>query len=177
MPPLILRTPRLTLRPFRPADRAALERLLRELEDRSLFEAGGRRLSPARLAAKILRESGAPDRGHGPRPVSLGVFLKGGRAPVGGARVCPDSEGDAELALWLAPGCRGRGLGREALDALLRLGFGVLGCTRLHAGCDAGNAAARRLLEAGGLRPLCTLEGEDARGRPTRRILHYLARP
>jgi 8-oxo-dGTP diphosphatase len=169
----LIRTARLVLRPFRQDDLAPLVRLLEELDDRSLFDSGGRPLSPARLAAVLVRESTARP-GGGSRPLNLAVLLKGHRRPFGGARVCRDSEGVAEIGLWLSRETRGRGLGREALQALLRLAFDPLGCRRVHGTCDAENAASRKLMESVGMQPQCTFATEDRRGKPLHRMTYSL---
>ncbi len=172
----VLRTARLVLRPFRESDRAALAKLLGQLDDRFLFDSSGRRLAPDRLAAKMIRESAAA-AGSESGAVSLAILFKGGRRPVGGARLSRDAEGASEIGLWFEPALRGRGFGQESLAALIRLCFDRWNCRRVLGSCAEENRASRRLMEACGLRPLCTLEAEDDRGRPVRRLTYGLEAP
>jgi RimJ/RimL family protein N-acetyltransferase len=151
-------------------------KLLGQLNDRYLFDSSGRLLAPARLAATMIRESAAADASES-GAVSLCILFKGGRKPVGGARVSRDAEGASEIGLWFEPDLRRRGFGKEALTALIRLCFDRWNCRRVLGRCAEENRASRRLMEACGLRPLCTLEAEDDRGRPVRWLTYGLEAP
>jgi ribosomal-protein-alanine N-acetyltransferase len=58
----------------------------------------------------------------------------------------------ATLGYLLAPDCWGRGLGREALDALIDYGFDDLRLARIEAEVDPCNRASRALLTRLGFR-------------------------
>lgn len=172
-----IRTPSLTLRPFRLPDLEPLRLLLRDVAARTPFESGGRRLSAARLAGKLIRESTVPQRDRDSVRLSLAIVPRGGRRPIGGARFACDASGEADVGLWLSPDRQGQGLGREALQALIRMGFALPACRRISGTCDAGNTVSRRVMEAGGMRYQCDLLAEDARGRPVKRVTYAVTRP
>ncbi|WP_427129445.1 GNAT family N-acetyltransferase [Pseudarthrobacter sp. S9] len=60
--------------------------------------------------------------------------------------------GQAEVGWSLAPEARGRGIGREAAGALLKLGFEELGFHRIDAKLDALNTASAALCDRLGMR-------------------------
>jgi len=62
----------------------------------------------------------------------------------------------AEIGYFLLPPARGRGHASEAVRLLVRLGFDQLLLNRVHATCDADNAASAAVLRRAGLR----LEGK-----------------
>jgi RimJ/RimL family protein N-acetyltransferase len=171
--PLVIRTERLALRPFRNEDGDSLTRLLEKLNDLSLFDSGGRRVSPARMSRKMIRESAARVE-PGLRQLSLAVLPKRGRTLIGGARLSRDTSGEAEVGLWLSPERQAQGLGREALLALFRFGFEKLGCTAFHGSCAEENLASRRLMESCGMILQCTLVAEDSLGRRAKRFSYKL---
>jgi RimJ/RimL family protein N-acetyltransferase len=57
-----------------------------------------------------------------------------------------------EIGFILDPAHHGRGLAREAVEAMLRLGFADLGLHRIVGQCDARNHASARLMERLGMR-------------------------
>ncbi|AKN74628.1 hypothetical protein QR97_37315 [Streptomyces sp. PBH53] len=58
-----------------------------------------------------------------------------------------------ELGGWLAPGCRGQGLGGELFRAGLELAHTHLGLVTVRAGAEPGNTASRRALARAGFAP------------------------
>ncbi|WP_018348877.1 GNAT family N-acetyltransferase [Longispora albida] len=58
----------------------------------------------------------------------------------------------AEIAYWLAPAARGRGVAAEAVTAVLRWGFEDLRLIRIGWRAEIGNHASRRVAEAAGFR-------------------------
>ncbi|MER6686643.1 GNAT family N-acetyltransferase [Streptomyces olivaceoviridis] len=58
-----------------------------------------------------------------------------------------------EMGGWLAPGCRGQGLGAELFRAGLELAHTHLGLATVRAGAETGNTASRRALARAGLVP------------------------
>jgi ribosomal-protein-alanine N-acetyltransferase len=173
--PCVIRTSRLTLRPFRASDREPLRRLLERVDIHALFDTSGRRISPTSLAEKMLRDAGRP-RTRGSFRLCLAILPRGGRLPVGGALLDCDSAGSATIGLWLSPEWRGKGLGREALDGLIRHGFETGACARITGMCNPGNHASIRLMEACGMRLDSRLKSEDDQGQPVDRIVFALSK-
>jgi ribosomal-protein-alanine N-acetyltransferase len=58
----------------------------------------------------------------------------------------------AELGYWLAPPLHGRGLITEAATAVMRFGFETLGLHKLTVGCIEENVGSRRVIEKLGFR-------------------------
>ncbi|MFF8726863.1 GNAT family N-acetyltransferase [Streptomyces sp. NPDC015171] len=58
-----------------------------------------------------------------------------------------------EMGGWLAPDCRGRGLGTELFRAGVELAHTHLGLTAIRAGAESRNTASRRALTRAGLVP------------------------
>ncbi|MFI0186708.1 GNAT family N-acetyltransferase [Streptomyces sp. NPDC017082] len=58
-----------------------------------------------------------------------------------------------EMGGWLAPGCRGRGLGAELFRAGVELAHTHLGLATVRAGAERGNTASRGALLRAGLVP------------------------
>ena len=72
--------------------------------------------------------------------------------------------GRAEVRIVVgAPEARGRGYGRDALEALAADAFGRLGLRKLYAYVHSGNAASRRAFERAGFALEATLEREAHR--------------
>ena len=70
--------------------------------------------------------------------------------------------GQAEIGWSLAPEARGKGIGTEAAEALLKLGFEDLGFHRIDAKLDALNTASAALCERLGMRLESTAGGQMA---------------
>jgi RimJ/RimL family protein N-acetyltransferase len=62
------------------------------------------------------------------------------------------SEQQAEIGYIFHPDAHGRGYATEAAKVLLAFGFGVVGCHRIYARCDANNEASARVMERLGMR-------------------------
>ncbi len=164
LPPLLIHTERLTLRPFRAADRASLVRLLEGIDLRALFEGGGHNLTASRMAATLIRDAAKATTGSTVRRLSLAILPQGKRTLIGGALLDGDAEGGGDIGLWLALDYRDRGLGQEALSALIQYGFTVWGRTRITGICEPTNRASIRLMEACGMRFQHRLSSEDLPG-------------
>jgi RimJ/RimL family protein N-acetyltransferase len=82
------------------------------------------------------------------------IRLRDDTALIGDLGVClPATPGDSvEFGISLASAHQGRGYAREALLALFRQGFDVLGWRRVHASVDPRNTACMALLHALGMR-------------------------
>lgn len=67
----------------------------------------------------------------------------------------------AEYGRLFGPAARGKGYGSEAVRLVLRYAFEVLGLNKVTAGCLAGNKAAIRSNEKGGLKVEAVLRQEE----------------
>ncbi|MFJ6370120.1 GNAT family N-acetyltransferase [Streptomyces virginiae] len=67
---------------------------------------------------------------------------------AGMSSLTPDSGG--AIGLWLAPACRGRGLGTELVTATARFGHEHLGLESVSAGTETANHRCRGALRAAG---------------------------
>lgn len=78
-----------------------------------------------------------------------------------------------EIGFALHPDYQGKGLAREAAEAMLRLGFEDLGLHRIFGRLDARNAASAKLLERLGMRREGhILENEFVKGEWTDELLY-----
>jgi RimJ/RimL family protein N-acetyltransferase len=86
--------------------------------------------------------------------VQLAITAREDGALLGdcGVRVLADQPATAELGITLAPPGQGRGVAREALDAVIGTLFAEHGMHRVFAEADDRNAAVHRLLERLGFR-------------------------
>ncbi|MGW3835399.1 GNAT family N-acetyltransferase [Streptomyces microflavus] len=136
-----LRTGRLLLTPYTPADEEEFVALFQDVsvsrwmgdgpstesEDRALF---------GRIFTKVYAEN------------RFEVWaVKVGGELVGHAEIKPtEASGGHEIIYALAPSAWGRGLGTELALALVGHGFGTLGLTEVHATVAAENAASLAVL-------------------------------
>ncbi|WP_030752665.1 GNAT family N-acetyltransferase [Streptomyces sp. NRRL S-31] len=101
----------------------------------------------ARRIPEVLAEPYAP----GPDDPLLLVCVRRSDLRYAGALELQQHRG--EMGGWLAPGCRGQGLGTELFRAGVRLAHSHLGLTTVRAGAEPGNTASRRALTRAGLVP------------------------
>jgi RimJ/RimL family protein N-acetyltransferase len=81
----------------------------------------------------------------------------------------------AEIGFVFNPDHHGRGLAREAAEAMLRLGFENLGLHRIYGRCDARNLASARLMERLGMRREAHLvENEFVKGEWTDELVYAM---
>jgi len=73
-----------------------------------------------------------------------------------------------EVNYYVAPPYRGRGLALEALQAMLRFGFGDIKLTRIQGRCAPENVSSERVLEKAGLKFDRMIAG--AKGLPEERL-------
>ncbi len=137
-----LRTPRLLLEPYTPADEedfVALfqdERVSRWMGDGPSPEAADRALF-GRIFSKV----------YARRLFDVWAVRRDGRF-VGHAEIKHTDDADGhELVYALGPDAWGAGLGTEIAEALVAYGFDALGLDRVHATVAAANTASLRLLE------------------------------
>ena len=141
---MILKTPRLTLRPQKQDDAPALFAILSNEEAMRFWN----RPAITRLAVveELLREQ---------QTVMLEgfclywtVILDG--ETIGTIDLSLIGDGSAELGFLLRPDCWGRGLASEAAGTAIQYGFGTLKLARLAAAVQTANLAAARVLEKNG---------------------------
>lgn len=145
-------TERLTLRPYRPGDAAALLALLSDpgvvrylysepLRAEGLSTAMEQRVRPATVEAEgDVVKLAAELRATGQYVGEMTLFHRSSR----------DRRG--EIGYVVSPRFSGRGLATEGAAALLRLGFEVVGFHRIEAQCDGRNLASARVMERLGMR-------------------------
>jgi ribosomal-protein-alanine N-acetyltransferase len=147
VPPFELSTPRLSLRPARSDDLAAVHRLwTAPAVRRFLFD--GRVLGEDEVRDFLARsDESFRSRGYGlwlgfePEDPALAAFA---------ALLAPaDPSEPPSLIYGVRPA--GRGLATEAARAVLAHAFGALALPRVHADVDAPNAASVRVLEKLGM--------------------------
>ena len=123
--------------------------LVRDVRLRALTDAPdcfGARLAEAReLPEQVWRE-----RLEGPS-TTLVAIEDGRGVAMGGLFLTPDPTGAMVWGMWTDPAHRGRGVGRDLLDALLDAAAGTGRTAYLHV--TEGNDAARRLYVARGFAP------------------------
>ena len=161
LPRAPLHTSRLCLRPYEPADATDFFRLLDG--DRTRFQAS----FPDRLqAVRALADAHAAllnfanDWKTG-RFYVFGIWHRATARYLGDICLMPQNRGQAEIGYYLAAAAEGHGYAREALEEVVRFGFGAVGSQRLLIRCYAdnerGQAVARALgfqLETSPRRPL-----------------------
>ena len=146
---MILETERLLLRPMTLDDGEDLYDFARD--PRVSDAAGWRRHVCLEDSLRVIRETPpAPydfafvDRGTG-KVVGTGGLTGRHRDWLPGA--------DDEIAYALHPGWWGRGLAVEAMEAVLKAGFGELGLDHVWCGYYEGNEGSRRVQEKRGCQP------------------------
>jgi ribosomal-protein-alanine N-acetyltransferase len=167
---LELRTPRLLLRPFAPADEEALFRLLNEPQVRRYLCDDlpvPREMVQEHIA---LSQRNFRERGFGyfslfpvERPEAFIGFTGLG---------CIDEGEEVEVWYGLSPEHWGHGLATEAAEAMLRFGFEQVGLREIWAGADLDNASSFRVMERLGM----TRVGERRVGPRQVRALYYRLR-
>lgn len=148
-----VRTARLDLRPHRPDDLADLLAFhsLPEVVRHVPWPVRDREQTRAALQVKLgqdaLREPG--------QWLVLAVEERAAGRVVGEVLLKWESavSRQGELGFALHPDAQGRGIGAEAAQAVLRLGFDGLGLHRVTATCISGNERSVRLLTRLGMRP------------------------
>lgn len=141
---LLLTTPRLTLRPLRPGDAAAVHALHADPVGMRYW-ATPPWTDPTQADNLIAQDQAALAAGD---HIRLGLQRRSDARLVGLCSLFAfqlDSR-RAEVGYMLARDCWGGGLMHEALQALLGYGFGVLDLNRVEADIDTRNTASERTL-------------------------------
>jgi RimJ/RimL family protein N-acetyltransferase len=153
LPEVVLRTPRLALRRFGPADVELLTALDGDPEVMRFLTGGQptpRAVIEDEVLPRYLAEYARYDRlGHWAVEAAGGVGFIGwlGLSPAGG-----DDLRQLELGWRLRRAAWGRGYATEGARALVRLAFDALGAQRVVAHTMTVNRASRRVMEKAGLR-------------------------
>ncbi|MDI9632879.1 MAG: GNAT family N-acetyltransferase [Methanolinea sp.] len=155
--PELMYTERLLLRPFHRGDAAALRGALDDPAIAAGVLGDSCPSTPEDALDWILRQE------EGRRKGTSFVYAvcerdTGILAGAAGLRVNAE-HAHAELGYWICRPFRGRGYAREAVSALLELGFFGLGLHRVYARHLAWNAPSARVLSATGFRHEGTLAG------------------
>jgi RimJ/RimL family protein N-acetyltransferase len=154
VPPLAhpIQTPRLTLRPFRPADLDDLYAYQSRPEVARYLHWEARNRAQARAA---LQEQCHQTRleAEGDWLTYAVVWREAGHV-IGetGLKLTSREHGQGETGFVFNPHYQGRGLATEAAGAMLALAFDHLGWHRVIGSCDARNQPSARLMERLGMR-------------------------
>jgi RimJ/RimL family protein N-acetyltransferase len=144
---LPVRTARLTLREFAPADLEPLQALARDTRVLAYAPAGSRALESLRRARTSLATRRRPGRR---RSFELAVVLNRGDKLIGACDLARSGPRAADVGYMLAPRHWGHGYGTEVARALVAFGFGALALERLCAVVAIENDRSRRVLENAG---------------------------
>ena len=143
-----LETERLLIRPWQPADRAALKALTDDPEVMRYVH-GGLPYSEAELTEFLARQARQLDE----HDLCMGAMVeKSSSRVIGVCGVQPlGTTGDLEIGWWLARDKWGQGLATESGGAAMEHVFGTLGRKRVVAIIDPGNQPSVRVVERLGM--------------------------
>lgn len=152
--PPVLHTARLTLRPFREGDAAALFAIFSDAEVVRFWScAAWTDIAQAQaMIDEALRQVGSDSGGGAVLRYAIALRDTDQLVGVCNLRGFFEQNRRCELGYALARAWWGRGLAGEALEALLAHAFGALGLNRIEADIDPRNDASARLLERLGFR-------------------------
>ena len=166
----VIRTPRLTLRPFNEGDIDAMVALLNDWEVAQWLA-----IPPfpyRRADARFYVDHVRANHEAGPA-TEFAIALTDGDGVVGsvGLRMKSDDSRHAAIGYWLGQPHWGHGYASEAVGAVVAYGFGSLGLERIEAETDPENERSARVLEKVGFRPIGQASASQARSCsvPTRR--------
>ena len=152
---LVIRTPRLVLRPYRETDLDEIWPYVSDPELPRMMSWAAHRDREETLAwlrgraASIAEGTGIGFAVEHEGRAAGSVGLDGITWQLRAWRV-----DRAELGYWIAPHLQGRGLMTEAAAAVTRFGFETLGLHKITVGCIDGNEPSRRIIERLGFRPI-----------------------
>jgi RimJ/RimL family protein N-acetyltransferase len=170
-----LRTERLELRPFVDDDLDALFAMQSD-EAMTRYLYWGPR-SRDQVREQLERFKGMTAFDDESDAIRLAAVLSGTRIVIGDISLRRTSRDYAqgELGYVLHPAHHGRGYATEASEALLRLGFEVLGLHRIAASADARNAASIHVMERLGMRREALLrENELVKGEWSDEVIYAM---
>lgn len=154
-----IRTERLELKPYSPADRERMIELLTNAEIAKTFMLPDfeKRERSAALAEKIIGFSRIGDTAH----LEYGIYLDG--RLIGFVNDCGIEGEEIEIGYVVHPDFHGKGYATEAVGAVLQELRGM-GFRRVIAGYFVENTASRRVMEKCGMRPSSMTEEIEYRG-------------
>ena len=154
--PSVLSGERVTIRPLRPGDAPALDRILRDRRVTRTLPPRVRRESGREFVDRVLEEQRA---GKG---FAFAILPIGSSEVVGQVRLIDWSESErrAEVGFWLRRSSWGQGFGTDALRLVCGYGFRVLRLHRIEATVIVGNDRSAGALTRVGFRA----EGRRRRG-------------
>jgi RimJ/RimL family protein N-acetyltransferase len=157
--PEVLRTPRLVLRPPRPADAAGI--FARWAQDPAVYRYMSMRpdTALAQTEQSVLR---AIEQRRQGKELWWALTLPAEDRPLGAVLLTPAGH-QAELGYALARDAWGRGYATEAAAAVAGAAWALPGVYRIWARCDVENAASARVLEKVGMQREGTLRRASVR--------------
>jgi RimJ/RimL family protein N-acetyltransferase len=166
-----LSTARLNLRPWRPEDRPALERMAQD-RDMMRYVTNGEPWSQERLDTFLERQAGN-DEEHG---LAFGALThRAGDRVIGLAGIQPLDSGEFEIGWWVWKDHWGQGYATEAARAIADHARFRLGLARLYAVIDPPNVASIRVAEKIGMRFEKLVSARETRAeRPDQTIALYV---
>jgi RimJ/RimL family protein N-acetyltransferase len=168
-PAYTVRTPRLLLRCWDPADAPLYRQALGDSREHLLPWLPWVRDEPRSLDDQVARLRGLRALFDMGRDFIYGAFAAEGGELVGSVGLHPRAgEGAREISLWTTARHAGSGYGTEASVALLRVAFEVDEVRRVELHCDPRNHASRHLAAKLGFEHEATLRArdEDEHGAP-----------
>ena len=160
LPPLLLETTRLLLRPYRAGDANAFFAVLDQSRARLQLSFPDRlRAVPTLAAVPAQLATFAHDWAIG-RFYVFGIWHRESQAYLGDICIMPQRGDQAEIGYYLAESAEGQGYAREALGAIVQFGFEQVRAERLLIRCFADNVRAQQVAQAHGFRLLTKEEPE-----------------
>jgi len=162
-----LQTDRLTLRPFRLEDAAAVAGYCGDWD-------------VARMTTRIPHPYGIDDatkwiEGHASEPAELRFCIEVAGAPAGAIGLIDLGKDVHELGYWIGRPFWGQGYATEAARAVVRFAFEELGAVRLTSGHMPENPASGRVLEKCGFVATGEVVEQDCLARGTPQPIRRLA--
>jgi RimJ/RimL family protein N-acetyltransferase len=152
--------PRVSLRPFEPADADAVHRWFNNREATKTLVVQRQGFSQEEAAAWVERamDDSGEDRKYA-------IVVAGREQPVGFTALYGlDREGGPELGALIGDEVRGSGVGRRAEALTIARAFDELGAERVYGEIPAFNEAAKRTVASLGWRYVETVPDHDERG-------------
>src|SRR5689334_12885750 len=156
----VIRTPRLTLRPFNEGDIDTMVALLNDWEIAQWLT-----IPPfpyRRADARFYVDHVRANHEAGPA-TEFAIALTEDDGVIGSIGLRPKSAADAAIGYWLGQPHWGHGYASEAVGAVVAYGFGSLGLERLEAETDPDNERSARVLAKLGFRPIGQASASQAR--------------
>ena len=152
---LPIRTPRLTLRDFVPADFGAIHAYVSDPDVTRFMFHGVRTEADTRDYLERMIASQVAE----PRLIwELAVVETSSGRLIGACDLTCENATEGDLGFIFSKDAWGMGYATEAARAMVRAGFEQLHLKRIVSTCDVGNAASARVLEKAGLTRTATLE-------------------